>query len=150
MLATAGSHNQTWVGGTKGGSGVSRALGGILGQKPELEHAHVPKRRCGSFWWCHLRPREGGWNTLDFSFLLISSLLIVNYQRPKLIRNQKTWKASKCSPEKAALRLHSSTFLTPPLPHCYSYKILIIILLTWQSQSPSISSSIHQTVLLLK
>ena len=58
ILATAGSHNQPWTGGTKGGSGVPRARGGILGQKPDLGPAHVPRKRCSSCWNCHLRPRE--------------------------------------------------------------------------------------------
>lgn len=44
MLATAGSHNQPWTGGTNGGSGLPRARGGILGQKPDLGPAHVPGR----------------------------------------------------------------------------------------------------------
>lgn len=60
MLATAGSYNQPWTEGTKGGSGVPRAWGGILGQKPDLGSAHVPSKRCSSCWNCHLRPREGG------------------------------------------------------------------------------------------
>lgn len=36
MVATAESFNQPWAGGTKGGNGVPRSQGGILGQKPKL------------------------------------------------------------------------------------------------------------------
>lgn len=36
MVATTESFDQPWAGGTKGGSGVPRSQGGILGQKPKL------------------------------------------------------------------------------------------------------------------
>lgn len=113
MLATAGSHNQPWAGGTKGGSGVPRAQGGILGQKPELGPVHMPRRRCSSL---EVSPEthRGRVKYAGFSFPPASRSPDSNYQWPKLIGKQPTWKASKRSPERLALLLHSTGTL--PLP----------------------------------
>lgn len=153
MLAAAESCNQSWAGGTKGGSGVPRSQGGIVGQKPELWHDYTCQRGDATATGGVTRALERkGVKYTATVFPPASQSPSSNYHRPKLIRNQLTWNISKCSPDKSALLPHSTE--TRPQLRCkaslHHYSIVIIVLLTQQPQSLSSSFSILKLVMLLK
>lgn len=148
MLAAAESRNQSWDGGTKGGSGVPRSQGGILGQKPKLWHAYTCQREDATATGGITQDLERKRVKYTASFFpLASQSPSSNYHWSKLIRNQLTWNISKRSPDKSALlpQVEAST-----VSYLHHYSIIIIVLLTQQPQSLSSSFSILKLVMLLK